>query len=458
LFLGNKREGYPNWKTSHQNDEPKKHAAWWGDSAKSLNSLSDTILPSSVYEELLNQLKGQPPFSPPNANTQLLARTIALQGNRTRADKLANLSASNDPTSLRLLSHFGNLSQFVKASESAPDARLYRSTFAVDPFPETGFEWAFDFFLRDMPIRPTPHHWRLAILFYLNLEMVSPTQYRVRKLLELLLLPVSQGISIPRSTFHLILNHIATSSPERRDIEAEATDYPTFLKNVHRRLVLMNNFLQVMKTDFGYECRHDEEVYLALYKACSQPFPTLCDLIRDIDLPLPTHHSEVRKLRIAYYLDQNLPLSPEFFILELMGFAHRGKWESFLKRWRWTVDSGIGKDADMWAVFWGCLARGGHEYHIRTALKDHYHEMLDEGEHLVFNENIGIALGKCLEIVDPEEREFHGHRFAVRSMLGSSSKESEESQGPEEFRQSQPPREFQVAPESSEQESQESQL
>ena len=122
------------------------------------------------------------------------------------------------------------------------------------------------------------------------------------------------------------------------------------------------------------------------------------------------------------------------------------------------MDSGIGKDADMWAMFWGCLARGGHEYHIRTALKDHYHEMLDEGEHLVFNENIGIALGKCLEIVDPEEREFKGPRFAVRSMLGSNSKESEESQGPEESQESEPPLEFRVAPESSEQGSQESQV
>ena len=374
-------------------------------------------MPSSVYEDLLNQLKDQPPFSPRDANTDLLARTIALQGNRSRAEKLANLSASNDPTSLRLLSHFGNLSQFVKASESVPDARLYRSTFAMDPFPETGFEWAFDFFLRDMPNRPTPHHWRLAILFYLNLEMVSPTQYRIRRVLELLLLPVSQGIGIPRSTFHLILNHIATASSERRDVEAEASDYPTFQKNVHRRLVLMNHFLQAMKTDFGYDCLHDEEVYLALYKACSQPYPTLQDLIRDIDLPLPIHHHDVRKLRIMYYLDQNLPLSPEFFTLEVMGFALSRKWQSFLKRWRWTVDCGIGKDAEMWAMFWACLARGGHEYHIRTALKDHYNEMLDEGEHLVFNENIGIALGKCLEIVDPEEGEFKGHRFAVRSML-----------------------------------------
>jgi len=371
-------------------------------------------------------LKEQPPFSPRDAHTDLLARTIALQGNRTRAEKLANLSAANDPTCLRLLSHFGNLSQFVKASESAADARLYRSTFAVDPYPETGFEWAFDFFLRDMPSRPTPHHWRLAILFYLNLEMVSPTQYRIRRLLELLLLPVSQGISIPRSTFHLILNHIATSSLERRDVEAEAIDYRTFQKNVHLRLVLMNHFLQVMKSDFGYDCRHDEEVYLALFKACSQPYPSLQDLIRDIDLPLPVHHPEVRKLRIAYYLDQNLPLSPEFFMLEVVGFALMGKWESFLKRWRWTVECGIGKDADMWAIFWACLARGRHEYHIRTALKDHYNEMLDEGEYLVFNENIGIALAKCLEVVDPEEREFKGPRFAVRSMLKSKSEESED--------------------------------
>jgi hypothetical protein len=330
----------------------------------------------------------------------------------------------------------------------------------MDPFPETGFEWAFDFFLRDMPIRPTPHHWRLAILFYLNLEMVSPTQYRTRRLLELLLLPVSQGISIPRSMFHLILNHIATSSTELRDVEAEATHYPTFLKNVHLRLALMNHFLQVMKTDFSYDCLHDEEVYLALYKACSQPYPTLSDLIRDIDLPLPMHHYDARKLRITYYLDQNLPMSPEFFILELMGFALRGKWESFFKRWHWTVESGIGKDADMWAMFWGCLARGGHEYHIRTALKDHYPEMLDEGDHLVFNENIGIALDKCLKLVDPKKREFRGQRFAVRSMLRSKSKKSQEPREPQEPQESQLPQEFQEAqslqPESPESESKES--
>ena len=114
-----------------------------------------------------------------------------------------------------------------------------------------------------------------------------------------------------------------------------------------------------------------------------------------------------------------------------------GKWGSFFKRWRWTVSSGIGKDADMWAMFWACLARGGHEYHIRTALKDHYNEMLDEGEHLMFNENIGIALEKCLEIVDPEESEFHGQRFAVRRMVNSKKEFlSQEPEKPQESRQS----------------------
>ena len=219
------------WKTSDPGMQIKQHATWWNESQFTLPSLADTILPSSLHPQILDALKNQPPFQARDDATDFIARAIALQGDRNIAGKLSNLSASNDPAALKLLTHFGHLSRFIKESYSLTQDEHYWTGYRFDPFPEQGIEWAFDFFLRDMPTRPNADHWRLAILFYLNLGMVAPTNFRIRRILDILLLPVSQGITIPRSTFHLILNHIAVSSPEHRDNKAEANDHSVFNSN-----------------------------------------------------------------------------------------------------------------------------------------------------------------------------------------------------------------------------------
>ena len=102
-----------------------------------------------------------------------------------------------------------------------------------------------------------------------------------------------------------------------------------------------------------------------------------------------------------------------------MSFAHQHKWRSFRKRWIYTQPQAVNKDADMWTVFWGCLARGQDEYYIRLALRENFPEMMDEGESLVMNKNIGIALARCLEIVDPQKHEFGVQRKAVEGILRS---------------------------------------
>lgn len=407
------------WKRPTDPSRPQKQAAWWGISYDMLPNLSDTILPSSVYDQLLDALRGLPPFAPRDAAMDRVAHTIAVQGDRRVAEKLKHLSASNDSGSLLLLAHFGNLSRFIKSSGSVDISQEYASTFTMDPFPEKGLQWAFDFFLRDMPVQPNAHHWRLAILYYLNLQMYDHKQYPIQRLRDILLLPVSQGISIPLSNFHVILNHIALSSPENRNFEEEMKNEYIFHKCVQGRLAAMDLFLRCMKSQFGYDYSRDEEVYLALYKACCQPYPTLPQLIDDINLPLRKHHNDYRRILIKQYFQKSLPISPELFVLELLQFAHMRKWRSFLKRWNWARDAGVGKDADMWSLFWVLLARGADQASIRMALRYNYHEMLDEGSHLVFNKSTAIGLTKCLDIVDPNGVEFVKHRSVAEGLSKS---------------------------------------
>src|SRR5579862_1686465 len=411
-------ESYPRrWRKSDPKGSSSKRAAWWGSSSERLPMLSDTVLPSSVYDEILNTLRSGPPFSPRDSTMDRLARSVAVQGDRSVAEKLANLYASNDSHSLLLLAHFGNLSRFIRRSQSVPDVEAQKANFRMDPYHEIGFQWAFDFFLRDMPARPNAYHWRLSILYYLNLQMFDPAQYPIRRLPDLLLLPVSQGISVPPSTFHLILNHIALTSPEHRDVEREAEDRQTFEKNVHERLCAMNSIIQMMKSQFGYDYAHDEEVYLSLFKACCQPYPTLIELFDNIDRPLPKHHSYSRRILITHYLQKNLPISPEFFILELLQFAHMHMWRSFLKRWHRAGLAGIGKDADLWSLFWGCLARSQNEIYIRQALRENHEEMMNEGNGVVLNRSIAIGISKCVDLVDPEGKEFKVQRKMAESLL-----------------------------------------
>ena len=407
------------WKKSDPKASSQKQAAWWGSSNDTLPRLSDTVLPSSVYEQILDTLRSQPPFAPRDTAMDKIARSIAVQGDKTVAQKLANLCASNDPDSLVLLAHFGQLSRFIRNSQLSSDIDTQKANFSMHPYREKGFQWAFDFFLRDMAIRPNAHQWRLAILYYLNLQMFDPQAYPIQRLLDLLLLPVSQGISIPVSTFHLILNHIALTSPEHRNIDQEAEDTQTFRQNVHRRLRTMESVIRCMKSQFGYDYAHDEEIYLSLYKACCQPYPNLADLVDTIALPLPKHHNDHRRLLIRHYFDRNLPMSPELYTLELLQFAHMHKWRSFLKRWSWARSAGIGKDADMWTLFWCLLARSQNEMYIRHALRENYEEMMNEGGHLMLNRNIAIGISKCVELVDPEGKEFKIQRKVSERLLES---------------------------------------
>jgi ribosomal silencing factor RsfS len=405
------------WRRGNFPTIPQKQVAWWGMSHETLPRLSDTILPSSVCEQLLDALRGLPPFAPRDVGLDRIARSIVVQGDRRVAEKLRNLCASTDAGSLLLLAHFGNLSRFIKSSPPGWDVIAHSSTFGMDPYPEKGFLWAFDFFLRDMPVRPTSHHWRLAILYYLNLQMYDHKQYPLQRLCDILLLPVSQGISIPLSTFHVILNHIALSSPEHRNAEKEAENSQSFHENVDNRLAAMDVFLECMKLQFGHSYTNDEEVYLALYKACCQPFSTLTQSVKDIDLPLPWHYNDHRRMLIKHYFEKNLSISPELFMLELLQFAHMRKWRSFLKRWDLTPESGVGKDADMWSMFWCTLARGADQTYIRYALRRNYPEMLDEGPQLVFNKSMAIGLVKCLDVVDPNGVEFKEHRRVAERLL-----------------------------------------
>jgi hypothetical protein len=345
-----------------------------------------------------------------------IARTIALQGNRQIAEKLSNLCASNDPGSLLLLAHFGHLARFIKASQSAEKSQTHYNSYEMPPFPEKGFGWAFEFFLRDMPVRTNSYHWRLAVLYYINLQMHDPKTYNLGKLSDVILLSVSQGMLTPVSTFHLIINHIALSSPEHRDNVAE-TRLATFNYYTALRLEGINFFCRFMKREFGYDYTLDEEVYLALYKACRQPFPTLSELVQDIDKPLADHHTYTPMIYIVQEYQKKFPVSPELHILELLQFAHRGKWFSFKKRWGWARTAGIGRDTHMWTVFWSVLARGQNEMAIRGALKDEYPEMMYEGDQLVLNKDIAIGLAKCLEIADPHENEYQDHRRAVERMM-----------------------------------------
>src|SRR5579862_9151914 len=109
------------WKRGNFPTVPQKQAAWWGMSYETLPSLSDTILPSSVCEQLLDALRGLPPLAPRDVGLDRIARSIAIQGDRQVAEKLRNLCASNDAGSLLLLAHFGNLSRFIKSSASVGD-------------------------------------------------------------------------------------------------------------------------------------------------------------------------------------------------------------------------------------------------------------------------------------------------------------------------------------------------
>ena len=79
----------------------------------------------------------------------------------------------------------------------------------------------------------------------------------------------------------------------------------------------------------------------------------------------------------------------------------------------------MGKDADMWSLFWCILARGADQASIRLALRHNYHEMLDEGPQLVFNKSMATGLTKCLDVVDPNGVEFIEHRRAAEGLLKS---------------------------------------
>lgn len=379
--------------------------------------MSDARLPSSAYEQFLDALKDHPPFSPRDETTNSVARMIALQGDRQVAEKLSNLCASNDPASLRLLAHFGNLSRFSAEIPNDPASKArYYETFQMEPFPERGFRWAFDFFMRDMPIRPSAHHWRLAVLFYLNLNSCSHL-YNIQRALDILLIPVSQGMSIPVSTFHVILNHIALERPRNQKFK-ENPEKQLELEVVSR-LKIMCKIIKDMKSDFGYDYRYDEEIYLALYKACCQPFPNINELISNIKEPLIHHPPEWYKLIVKFYYEHFLPISPEFLLLELMLFAHKHRWRSFLKRWTWTKEAGIERDIDLWTAFWGLLARGQNEYYIRIALRDHFPELFEGRFEVASCKRIGTALARCLELVDPHEREFETHRRQMQRICES---------------------------------------
>jgi hypothetical protein len=249
------------------------------------------------------------------------------------------------------------------------------------------------------------------------LQIHNPKVYDIKRLRDILLLPVSQGISIPVSTFHLIINHIAISSPEFRNGPDDLTTWVDFRRNVSERLNTIESFLLYTSTNFGYDYRNDEEIYLALYKACCQAYPTPAQLVKDINQPLATHHNDLRRILIKHYLEQRFPVSPEFFILELMQFAYMRKWRSFMKRWNGTRSAGIGKNIDMWTCFWAIMARSGHEYHIRHTLRENFDEMMDEGGHLVLNRDVARAIERCLQVVDPYANEFHNQRRVVTSML-----------------------------------------
>lgn len=345
-----------------------------------------------------------------------IARTISLQGDRRIAEKLSNLCASNDPGGLLLLAHFGHLARFIKNSQSAIETTSHLSTFSMHPFPEKGFEWAFEFFLRDMPVRQTSYHWRLAILYYLNLQMHDPKTYHLRTLCDILLMSVSQGMLIPVSTIHLILNHIALSSTEHRN-PGELTSQQTFHKYVNYRLAELEYFCQFFNKQFGYDYRRDEEVYMAMYKACCLPYSTLAELVHDIDKPLTKHYAFPPVVVVVQEYQKHFPVSPELHILELLQQAHRGKWPSFVKRWGWVRAGGVGRDTYMWSLYWCLLARGQNEQAIRIALKDGYPEMMFEGDQLVLNKDIAIGLARCLEIVDPRGMEYHHERGVVKRMM-----------------------------------------
>jgi len=412
-----KTADYSRLKVARSGDVNSTKISWWK-KPKLLPEASDLQLPGEVYEQFLDALRGQPPFTERDDDTDLLARTIAIQGSRYQADKLANVYASKDPDSLRLLAHFGMLACFTKLFQEADEKQRHEllRNFRMEPFPEMGFKWALDFFIRDLPIRPASHHYHLALMYYLNLSRIAPHHYPPIRILDIMLLVTSQGMQIPRSTFHLILNHIATKHPFPPH-GSHTTSNAGLRVQLKDRLHNMTTIIKRMKADFGLEYFQDEEIYLALYRASCDPFPTIPDLIRDITLPLPLHAFEFSEMAVRFFADKYIPKSPEFFMLELMSFAHRRRWRSFFKRWLWLVKFGVTRDADLWTVFWGCLARGQHEYDIRLALTNQFPEMMDEGEGLRMNRDIGIALKRCLELVDPENLEFEMQRKVTGRIL-----------------------------------------
>jgi hypothetical protein len=396
---------YSRLKLTKPNDVKLK-TSWWKKS-QLLPDVSDLRLRPEIFEQFVDALKSQPPFAERDDATDLLARTLAIKGSRHQAEKLANLAASKDSASLRLLSHFGILARFTREFQLGND--YLRShildTFKVEPFKEMGFNWALDFFMRDMPIRCTAHHYHMAVMYYLNLTRLAPDLYPATRILDIMLLAMSQGIQFPRSTFHLILNHIATERPFP-PAGSDAYHVPDLREQATQRFYAMTTIIKHMKSDFGLEYIHDEEIYLALYRAASERFLTISELMHHLHFPLPFHPFTFSEIAVRFFADKHIPKSPEFFMLEVMGFAHRRKWRSFLKRWQWLVRFGVTKDADLWTIFWACLARGQEEFFIRWALTEQFPEMMDEGEGLQMTRNIGVALNRCLEIVDPERLGF----------------------------------------------------
>lgn len=406
-------------KDANREEPEKKQVAWWGRSKQNpllslFPYLDNAILPPDIYEKLLDKLRNKPPFTLPSRRTNILAKRIAFQGDIRKARTLANLGAAKDPSTLVLISHFGHLARFITNGGSNLDGS-YLNTFEVDGHPEKGFEWALDFFLRDMPLNSQAKHWQLVVLYYIQLEMCSPRLYPLRRLCDVLLLPASQGITIAKSVFHLILNRIAlTLQGERKGV----IEPPNFAAYSEMQLKSMIQVLRAMEW-FGHDFRKDHEVHMAIWKATELPYQTLSELVRDLDKPFDTIHRPLLpahfKLLERYH--QKFEITPEAFFLMISKAAALPLWKSFLTRWRIPKMRGFKRDSDMWTLFWACLARGRDEATIVSALTRDYEDMLDEGEFLRLPKEGLLALLKCLDIVDPQGLTFEKSRWHVMQQL-----------------------------------------
>jgi ribosomal silencing factor RsfS len=393
----------------------QKLAAWSSSPTNMFPKLSDTVALPSLYEQMLDRLRDQPPFSPRDPTPNRIAQALAVQGDMSIAEKLANLHAANDPHSLRLFAHFGNLSRFTQTLSTTSDVEACKEGFTVEGHSEKGFKWAFDFFLRDMPARPNSPHWRLAMIYYLNLQMLDHANFPLQRIFDLFLMPVSQGIHIPPATFHVILNHIAISSPEHRDPVAEAADREHFLQRVHHRLETIESVLHFMREQSGYVYTRDEEVHLAIYKASHQPFHTLTNHLRDISLPLERHHTHNRGVLKKYFY--KFPISPELFLLNLSYLSHVKKWAAFLDEWNSLLLNGITKDKQLWVWFWALLARGQDAQSARTALRYHFDDMMHTVGKTGVSKDVAVGLGQCVEVADPLGGDYLTQRTFVRNVL-----------------------------------------